>query len=70
MCLNKEILFLKEREICNEIMASEEDLALYVSHSRSQLKTVTWVDVVKPDRYIVEQQIQLSLLRRRQRERA
>lgn len=63
MCLEKEILFLKEREICNEIMASEEDLALYVSYGRSQLKTVTWVDIIKPNHSIVEHQIQLSRLR-------
>lgn len=44
-------------------MASEEDSTLYVRHSRSQLKTVTWVDVIKPDRYIVEHQIQLRMLR-------
>lgn len=68
MCLEKEILFIKEREICNEVMASEEDLALYVSHGRSQQKTVIWVDVIKPDHYIVEHQIQLRMLRWRQRE--
>lgn len=70
MCLEKEILFLKEREICNEVMASEEDLALYVSHGRSQQKTVIWVDVIKPGHYIVEHQIQLGMLRWRQRESA